>query len=143
MFRLQKHLYKLQKVMNCAARLVCKTPKREHVTPSLAALHWLPVSCRIDYKIATICFHVISGTAPPYLCDLLELYTPSRSLRSSADSRIFRVPYRRRKTQGQRSFSYIAPVVWNQLPFTVRHSDSLSSFKRNLKTHLFSTAYNG
>ena len=39
------------------------------------------------------------------------IHTPSRSLRSSADSRIFRNPSRRRKFQGQRAFSNIGPVI--------------------------------
>ena len=81
--------------MNCAARLVCKAPKREHVTPLLVDLYLLPVECRIEYKIATICYNVITGTAPPYLSDLLELYIPSCTLRSSVDNRIFRIPNRR------------------------------------------------
>ena len=34
------------------------------------------------------------------------------------------------------SFSYQAPVVWNQLPVSVRHSTSVSSFKYPLKTFL-------
>ena len=38
------------------------------------------------------CFHIISGTAPPYLSELLHLYSPSPSLRSASDTRIFRVP---------------------------------------------------
>ena len=47
---------------------------------------------RIQYKIAFTCFHIISGTAPPYLSELLHLYSPSLSLRSASDIRIFRVP---------------------------------------------------
>ena len=35
---------------------------------------------------------------------------------------------------GQRSFSYQAPVTWNQLPVSVRHSTSITSF---VKTFLF------
>ena len=60
-------------VMNCAAPLVCNVPRREHVIPFLVELHWLPVECRIEYKIAPISYKVIICTAPPYLCDLLEL----------------------------------------------------------------------
>ena len=44
----------VQRVMNCAARLVCKAPKREHVTLLLVDLRWLPVERRIKYKIVTI-----------------------------------------------------------------------------------------
>ena len=35
---------KLQSVQNSAARLVCKTRKFDHVTPTLVELHWLPIS---------------------------------------------------------------------------------------------------
>ena len=49
----QKLLNKVQHVINCAARLVCKAPQREHVTPLLVDLRWLPVECRIECKIAT------------------------------------------------------------------------------------------
>ena len=89
--------------MNCAARLIHTSSKRNHITPLMINLHWLPLSRRIEYKIATICFNVITNSAPPYLSDLLELYIPSRTLRSSADTRMFRIPTRRKKFQGQRA----------------------------------------
>ena len=38
---------------------------------------------------------------------------------------------------GQRSFSYCAPKIWNDIPLSVRQSLSLDSFKRNLKTYYF------
>ena len=44
----QKLVNKVQRVMNCAAHLVCKAPKREHVTFLLVDLHWLPVERRIE-----------------------------------------------------------------------------------------------
>ena len=120
----QKLVNKVQRVMNGAARLVCKAPKHKYVTPPFFCvdLHWLPVERRIEYKIATICYNVINVTAPPYLSDLLELNTPSRTLRSSADTRIFRIPNRRKGFQGQRTFPFIGPSIWNNIPFSVRHA---------------------
>ena len=44
--------------------------------------------------------------------ELLHLYSPSRSLRSATDTRIFRVPRMGRRTLGGRSFQYIGPVIW-------------------------------
>ena len=58
---------KLQKVMNCAAHLIFKVPLRQHISPFLADLHWLNVSSRVQYKIATLCFHIANGPVPPYL----------------------------------------------------------------------------
>jgi hypothetical protein len=134
-------LNKLQKVQNSAARLVFRCSKKTHVTPLLHALHWLPISQRIDYKLATMCFNVINQTAPYALTDILAVYIPHRSLRSATDTRIFRVPRRNKKTQGQRAFSYIGPVTWNSLPLSVRHCDTQAQFKSSLKTHLFRSAF--
>ena len=40
-----------------------------------------------------------------------------------------------------RAFSVAGPVVWNSLPTAVREADSLYSFKRKLKTHLFTMCF--
>ena len=90
-----------------------------------------------SYKTASLCFKSLDSSCPQYLSDLLHLYTPSRQLRSSSDTRLFRIPSVRTKTYGQRAFAYQAPSVWNELPHSLRHSPSLQSFKTNLKTHLF------
>ena len=105
------HLTKLQRVVNNASRLAIRASKCKRISLLLADLHWLPVSHRIEYKIVTVCYNVISGSSPRYLADLFQLYTPSRSLRSSADSCIFHIPIRRKKFQGQRAFSYTGPVI--------------------------------
>jgi len=44
---------------------------------------------------------------------------------------------RTRTKFGDRAFSVAGPVVWNSLPAAVREADSLHSFRRKLKTHLF------
>ena len=131
----------LQQVQNSAAKLVFKARRSEHCTPLLKKLHWLPVEQRIKYKCACLCFRVFSGTAPAYLSELFHVYVPSRDLRSSSDKRIFRLPYFKRQRHGARAFSYAAAQNWNSLPHPVRNSDSLISFKANLKTHLFTEAF--
>ena len=73
----------LQWVQNKAARLVLKKRKRDHVTPLLKELHWLPVKFRCQYKIATLVYRHFEGTLAPYLSSSLCTYEPSRSLRSS------------------------------------------------------------
>jgi exonuclease III len=131
-------LYPLQKVQNSAARLIYGVNHRQPSTPLLVKLHWLPVSERIKYKTASICFNIVTGSAPSYLSDLVSLYTPSRSLRSSTDSRLLRQSRYNRKSHGFRSFSFYGPQLWNYLPFQIRHSSSSESFKSSLKTYLFS-----
>ena len=89
----------LQKIQNFAARLVLLAPRRHHSTPLLEKLHWLPISERIKCKVACMCFSAINGSAPAYLSELIDLdvYTPSRSLRSSSDTRMLKIQQYKRK----------------------------------------------
>ena len=132
-----KLLTKLELVQNSAARLVYKIKKSEHVTPYLRKLHWLPVKERIQYKVASLTFNCISTSCPSYLSSLLELYVPSRQLRSASDTRKLCVPIVKAPTFGGRSFLSQSPLIWNSLPLSLRNSDSKELFKQNLKTHLF------
>ena len=42
---------RLQRVQNAAARVIAKAGRRDHISPILFKLHWLPVEFRIKYKI--------------------------------------------------------------------------------------------
>ncbi len=114
--------------------------KREHITPILVHLHWLPVKFRIEYKVLTFVFKACHGLAPVYISDFICAYSPRRSLRSSSEN-LLTVPLSRLKSKGDRAFSVLAPKLWNSLPQSVRLSSSLSGFKSSLKTYLFSQAY--
>ena len=128
----------LQKIQNFAARLVLLAPRHHHSTPLLEKLHWLPISKRIKYKVACMCLSAISGSGPAYPSELLFVYTPSRTLRSSSDTRMLEIQQYKRKTHGFRTFSCFGPHIWNSLPHDLRHCSTLSSFKAKLKTFLFS-----
>ena len=112
-------LSKLEKVQNNATRLIFRTIRSAHVTPMLQSLHWLPIEQRVEYKFSLFCFKIISHQASIYLSELIHPYTPFRQLRSSTDTRVYRIPSFRTKSCGQHSFSYQAPVIWNQLPVSV------------------------
>ena len=134
-------ILRLQKVQNNAARLILGISKREHISPYLASLHWLPIDSRIKYKLACICYNCMSTNSPPYLSDLLNVYTAARQLRSSSDNSVLRRPSVRTVSYGQRSFSYSASSAWNSLPQQIRSSDNVSTFRSRTKTHLFRLAY--
>ena len=110
-------LHKLELVLNSAARLLCRIPFREHITPTLKSLHWLPVRSRIDFKIALLTFKCLHGEGPQYLRELLHVYQPTRQLRSS-DAGLLRAEPAT-CSLGCRAFNYAAPSVWNSLPLHV------------------------
>ncbi|XP_073709407.1 uncharacterized protein [Misgurnus anguillicaudatus] len=135
-------LHKLQYVQNSAARLLTHTRSRDHITPVLQQLHWLPVQQRIHYKVLLITYKALNNLAPPYLKDLLQHHRPIRSLRS-ADLNLLRpIIKSKHRTLGDRAFAIAAPTLWNSLPIHIRNSDSLTTYKKLLKAHLFHMAYN-
>jgi hypothetical protein len=131
---------KLQLIQNNAARLVCRKRKRDHVTPLLKTLHWLPIDYRIQFKINLLTYKSLHGLAPSYLSCILTPYQPSRTLRSTTQNKLLEKRARCKKS-GDRAFPMCAPKLWNSLPVSVRDCDSVSSFKTALKTLYFKRAF--
>ena len=131
---------KLQKIQNSAARLVTCTKKRDHISPVLKDLHWLPVEYRPKFKILLYTFKALHHIAPTYIQELVAVYQPRRSLRSE-NSLTLTVPKVRTATYGERCFNKSAAVLWNNLPMFVKKSETVSVFKQKLKTFLFRLAF--
>src|SRR6188508_511548 len=77
-------------IQNTLARLVAGSRKRDHITPVLKDLHWLPVEQRINYKIALTTHKILQDKQPAYLAELVSLHKPAKGLRSSSQSLIGR-----------------------------------------------------
>ena len=116
------------------------TKRREHITPVLRSLHWLPVESRIQFKVLLLTYKARAGMAPAYLQHALVPYQPGRSLRSQ-NANLLIVPRIHKTTVGGRAFSYLAPQLWNSLPADVKQAPNVTIFKTRLKTLLFQTAY--
>lgn len=84
---LSKHLIDLlQRVQNCAARVIKEAPKFAHITAILKDLHWLPIASRIEYKVLILVFKALKGLAPSYIVSLIQPYQPVRSLQSQNEN---------------------------------------------------------
>jgi len=132
----------LQRVLNAAARLVFNLRLRDHVTPALQQLHWLPIDYRIFYKLCLIMDFVHTNHAPQYLSDCVQTVVRSSNrpgLRSSYTA-AYAKPRCRIKF-GERSFRHAGPTAWNSLPDHIHQINDTSLFKRRLKTELFRRAY--
>ena len=120
---------RLKSIQHKAARLVTRTPLREHITPVLKQLHWLPVECRITYKLMVMVYKCMNGTAPAYLCRLIKPKCRDSRLRQPIDLELHRpVP---NKAIGAAAFGFAGPDRWNKLPERLRESASLNIFKRD------------
>ena len=136
------HINMIQRVQHAAARLVTNTLRICHITPILKDLHWLPIKYRIEFKIVLLPFKCLYGLAPQYLVDLIAVAAESRyNLRSRNAPLLVPANARCLPTLGDRAFQSAAPKLWNSLPAEIRNIQSLTSFKRALKTYFFKIAF--
>jgi len=64
---------------------------------------------------------------------------PGRAVHSASRNLI--CERRTNTATGASAFGVVAPKVWLNLPDSIRSSDSITSFKKNLKTYLFNQAF--
>ena len=122
----------------CVQKLVLHRKKFDSSKQALYDLHWLPIKARITLKLFTFMCNCSAGNAPTYLTELLSEQTPKRNLRSSDCAKgCYEVPFKKRKTFSDRSFATVGPRLWNSLLLSIRNSETLDGFKRNLKTFYF------
>src|SRR6218665_3714441 len=73
------HSKPLSLVLHTAARLIKDLGPRDHITPTLKQLHWLPIHARIAFKISLLMYHIHSGTSPSYMSSMVTPCSASRS----------------------------------------------------------------
>jgi len=89
-----------------------------------------------------IMYTVHYGLAPSYIIELVSTVAAQTSrpgLRSAGTTNYVQ-PWTRTQF-GERAFSYAGPVVWNSLPDELRRTPTINSFKRKLKTYLFTSVF--
>ena len=108
---------KLQVVQNSALRLIYGINRydRSHATPIFTELHWLKIRERIVFKLLLIVYKCVTGEAP----------------RDSYNG-----------MYGQHSFSVAAPKLWNALSLRIREEETVTMFKKSLKSFLMTNSDN-
>ena len=138
-------LKKLQKVQNSCVRFLFGRKviqKWDSVTPFLKQAHFLPIKQRIDYKIALTAYKCVNNIAPDYLKECISIRSqPLKTLRTDNDYFLLDIPSIPNYKRTERGFSFCGPYVWNKLPYEIRTSNDISSFKKGLKCHLFNEAF--
>lgn len=112
----------------------------QHIDPGFSRSSLAPCALSIGFEVLLCVFKSLNGLTPPYVSELLSLYTPGRSLRS-ANHDLLKIPRIRCKTRGEFLSANSAPKLWNDLPLDVKLSSTLQVFKSRLKTHFFSAAF--
>ena len=123
------------RVPNALCHMVFKLNKYCHVTPFLHKLHWLPIHYGILFKYNLLIYKAVHFSQPPYLSSIIRRsdLTQGNCLSMSSS--------KPKKCSGLRSFIVGAPTEWNKLPQAIRTIESISGFRKQLKTYLFRLAY--
>ena len=122
-------LVKLQRVQNCAARLVSKNRiAHGSMDKVMTRFHWLKVKYRIIYKILMIVYNCLHGDAPTELISMLQYADSSRTMNLRETMCLSKY--------GDRAFSHVGPKMWNLMPADIRNVDDIVSFKKALKSFL-------
>ena len=121
---------KLQRVQNCAARLVWKNkiPFSSSLDGVYDSLHWLRIRFRILYKILLMVYKCLHQKAPPDVAAMI-CYAQSERTMKLKETRAL-------SSYGDRAFSHVAPKLWNILPVVIRLEHDQIEFKTKLKSFL-------
>ncbi|MEE6494355.1 hypothetical protein FKM82_017111 [Ascaphus truei] len=119
---------------NCAARIISLSPKTvsAHLHKSFS---WLPIKCRITYKVLLFTFTALQSSAPPDISALISRYAAAHILRSTQNC-FLSIPFHRYPLSRFKPFSLTAPYPWNSITLSIHKVPSLPTFKTNLTIHL-------
>ena len=126
----KKNIARLQKVQNFAARIVTGAKKYDHITLMLKELYWLPVAKQLEVRDILMAFKCIKELAPPSLCNTFSIRRQVHT-RNTRDKDKLNIPCFKSAT-GQRSFSYRAVQLWNDLPESLANIESFNVLKNTI-----------
>ena len=103
---------------------------------SVSELHDLDNSVTVHQKnlqvLVTEIYNVKNGIAPEIMKDIFKLQNPSYDLISTCNQ--FRRENIKTVHYGLLSVRYIGPKIWELLPNNIKYSDSLSKFRKFVKS---------
>ena len=91
----------------------------------------LPVAKQLEDRDILMAFKCIKGLAPPSLCNKFSTRSQVHT-RNTRNKDKLHIPSFRSAT-GQRSFSYRAVQLWNDLPESLANIESFNVFKNAIK----------
>tara|TARA_B110000196_G_scaffold300609_1_gene294106 strand:- start:3 stop:1169 length:1167 start_codon:yes stop_codon:yes gene_type:complete len=129
---------KIQKVQNACVRFIFNLRKfdREHISPYLVKLGWLNMESRRNLHALTLMYKIDNDMAPSYISELVPRNNEFHNYNTRASSNFRNT--RCNLSLRQNSFFGRIPSMFNNLPLTLKGSETLLDFKSKCKARLFS-----
>ena len=103
----------------------------------LEQINWLPLKERFKKFISSMSFKFCNNVSPPYMNDIFKAAGQPNTITGASLLKLSQ-PLRR-TNHGQNNISYIAPIIWNNLPNSLKTTDNLNTYKHRVKEHFFLT----
>ena len=130
-----QNLQRLQLLQNHAAKLVYNKPKFTRVTPLLNDLHWLPISKRIEFKIATLAYKALHNEVPAYT--FLSSSTSASLHTTSGPQHVLFLHSKNPNNSRTSRLHCCSTTILEQSPKNIQSAVNTNQFKKVLKTYLF------
>ena len=125
-------LEKLQRIQNSAMRIVLGCDSRTHIQDMISELSWMTVQQRMLYNLNCLVWKTCNNQVPVYLQNTFTLQGNIHryNTRSSSHGAIAVLP------SHKQSLLHNGTRSWNSLPHILQAQNCLSTFKRELSSHL-------
>ena len=87
-------------------------------------------------------FKTLKGKAPDYLKDMFTLVSEISECNTRSFPGNIWLPNEHLSAIHRKSFRFLIPQIWNNLPVDIKQSKSLSTFKKKVKTALINNEIN-
>ena len=127
---------KLQIPQNKCIRFCLNLNNKAHIgQKEFKQIHWLPVNDSFKQIISSMLFEFCNKTSPPYMYDIFK---PAGQPNTTTRASLLKLHQPLWITNhGQNNASYIAPIIWINLPNSLKTKDNLNTYKRRIKEYCF------
>ena len=128
---------KIQITQNKCIRYCLPFDKMTHISKNeFETLNCLPVKDRFNQSTNSIVFKYFTKQCPSYLNEVFELACSSNLTTRNSYLKLI-CPFRK-SNMGQNTLSFIGPSIWNKTPEVIKKTNSVNTFKHNLKKYYLS-----
>ena len=126
---------RIQIAQNKCIRYCLNLDNKAHIgTNEFLNINWLPTKKRVEQCIYANVFKFFNQMSPQYTA---EIFHPSSSVHNTRRAtQKLDLPFRK-SCVGQKTLSYIGSKIWNNLPAQIKLSNSVNTFKHDIKKSFF------
>ena len=125
---------KIQITQNKCIRYCLQLDKMTRISKNeFETLNWLPVKDRFNRSINSIVFKYFTKQCPSYLNEVFELACSNRTRNS-----YLKLICRFKKVTWDKTLSFIGLSIWNKTPEVLKKTNSINTFKNDLKKYYLS-----